>query len=124
MQILFDIDNLCQMTLGENLADNGGVNAALMSMRRSLSERPENNLALPGLEKLSPEQLFFINFGRVWCSDMRREMAVQRVRSDVHSPAKVRVNAAVQNSPEFANAFQCGAPGSKDMNPVKKCTIW
>ncbi|KAI7885925.1 uncharacterized protein EV154DRAFT_427608 [Mucor mucedo] len=113
-----------KMTLGENLADNGGVNAALMSMRKSLTERPENNLALPGLENLSPEQLFFINFGRVWCSDMRPEMAVQRVRSDVHSPAKVRVNAAVQNSPEFANAFQCGGPGLKDMNPVDKCTIW
>ncbi|GAA5809890.1 hypothetical protein MFLAVUS_003305 [Mucor flavus] len=113
-----------KMTLGENLADNGGVNAAFMSMRKSLSEDPENNLALPGLESLSPEQLFFINFGRVWCSDMRPEMAVQRVLNDVHSPSKVRVNAAVQNNPEFAKAFQCGASGSREMNPAEKCSIW
>lgn len=112
------------MTLGENLADNGGVNAAYMSMRKSLTEEPDKNMALPGLESLSPEQLFFVNFGRVWCTNMRPEMAVQRVLNDVHSPAKVRVNAAVQNNPEFAKAFQCGAPGTRDMNPVKKCSIW
>ncbi|KAI8087607.1 uncharacterized protein B0P05DRAFT_577930 [Gilbertella persicaria] len=112
-----------KMTLGENLADNGGVHAALMAMRKSLQENPQNNLALPELKQLSPEQLFFINFGRVWCTNMRPEMAVQRVRSDVHSPARARVNGAVQNSPEFAQAFQCKA-GSQAMNPTDKCQIW
>lgn len=111
------------MTLGENLADNGGLNAALMSMRKSLHEEPGKNLALPRLESLSPEQLFFINFGRVWCSNMRPEMAAQRVLNDVHSPAKVRVNGAVQNSPDFAEAFKCGSQ-PKDMNPTDKCHIW
>lgn len=110
------------MTLGENLADNGGVNAALMSMKKSVDEKPKENMALPGLENFSPEQLFFINFGRVWCSNMRPEMAVQRVRGDVHSPAKVRVNAAVQNSREFADAFGCEAKNA--MNPKNKCSVW
>jgi endothelin-converting enzyme len=112
------------MTLGENLADNGGINAALLSMRKSIEENPNDNLSLPGLESLSPEQLFFVNFGRVWCSNMRPEMVAQRVLTDVHSPPRVRVNAAVQNSPEFANAFKCGAPGSREMHPVDKCSIW
>lgn len=112
------------MTLGENLADNGGVNAALMAMHKSLKENPEDNLALPQLETLSPEQLFFINFGRVWCSNTRPEMAVQRVRNDVHSPAQVRVNAAVQNSPDFAKAFNCPAEEQKPMDPADKCQIW
>jgi endothelin-converting enzyme len=112
------------MTLGENLADNGGVRAALVAMRKSLKENPEENLVLPQLDKLSPEQLFFINFGRIWCSNMRPEMAVQRVRNDVHSPAQVRVNAAVQNSPDFAKAFNCAAPKPKVMDPTEKCQIW
>ncbi|KAI8383005.1 hypothetical protein BD560DRAFT_420771 [Blakeslea trispora] len=112
-----------KMTLGENLADNGGVNAALMSMHRSLTEEPEKNMILPQLEQFSPEQLFFINFGRAWCNNMRPEMAVQRIRNDVHSPARTRVNAAVQNSPEFANAFKCSGQNQL-MNPSNKCHIW
>ncbi|CEP10669.1 hypothetical protein [Parasitella parasitica] len=112
-----------KMTLGENLADNGGVHVALAAMRKSLQENPEQNKALPRLDTLSPEQLFFINFGRVWCSNMRPEMAVRAVRGDVHSPAKVRVNAAVQNSLDFAEAFKCGRR-DKEMNPANKCSIW
>ncbi|KAL7311909.1 hypothetical protein PS15m_009619 [Mucor circinelloides] len=112
-----------KMTLGENLADNGGVHVALTAMRKSLQANPDQNMVLPRLDTLSPEQLFFINFGRVWCSNMRPEMAVQRIRGDVHSPAKVRVNAAVQNSPEFAEAFKC-VKTDQDMNPANKCSIW
>ncbi|KAI8334149.1 hypothetical protein EDC96DRAFT_488244 [Choanephora cucurbitarum] len=112
-----------KMTLGENLADNGGVNAALMSMRRSLIEEPHKNMNLPQLENFSPEQLFFINFGRAWCNNMRPEMALQRIRNDVHSPPRTRVNAAVQNSPEFASAFKCNVQ-SQLMNPSSKCQIW
>ncbi|OBZ89812.1 Endothelin-converting enzyme 1 [Choanephora cucurbitarum] len=111
-----------KMTLGENLADNGGVNAALMSMRRSLIEEPHKNMNLPQLEHLSPEQLFFINFGRAWCNNIRPEMSLQRIRNDVHSPPRTRVNAAVQNSPEFANAFKCNGQ-SQLMNPSNKCQI-
>ncbi|KAG1151811.1 hypothetical protein G6F37_004436 [Rhizopus arrhizus] len=107
-----------KMTLGENLADNGGVRAAYLAMQKTL----DGQATLPGLEKFSPQQLFFINFGRVWCSSMRPEMSVQRVRTDVHSPASVRVNGAVQNNVEFAQAFQC--PETKAMNPAEKCQIW
>ncbi|KAI8880647.1 zincin, partial [Backusella circina FSU 941] len=111
-----------KLTLGENLADNGGVHAAWTAMKKTMESSPEKNLRLPGLEDLTPEQLFFINFGRVWCTNMRPQMAVQRIRSDVHSPAMVRVNAAVQNNVAFNEAFKCGA--KKPMNPEEKCLIW
>ncbi|KAI9277396.1 hypothetical protein BY458DRAFT_567613 [Sporodiniella umbellata] len=104
-----------KMTLGENLADNGGLQAAYDAMGKE-------DMLLPGLEKFTPEQLFFVNYGRVWCSNMRPEMAIQRVRTDVHSPARVRVNAAVQNSLEFSKAFQCKE--SQAMHPANKCQIW
>ncbi|KAG1177601.1 hypothetical protein G6F70_005648 [Rhizopus microsporus] len=108
-----------KMTLGENLADNGGLHTAYAAMKKTLTE--DNLVVLPGLEKYTPEQLFFINFGRIWCNNMRPELSVQRVRTDVHSPNSVRVNGAVQNSAEFAQAFQCP---QKPMNPSNKCQIW
>jgi predicted metalloendopeptidase len=63
------------MTLGENLADNGGISLAY----EVLSKQPR--LRLSGLD-MSPEALFFISFGRVWCEKDRPERAVQKVKSD------------------------------------------
>ncbi|KAI8384890.1 uncharacterized protein BYT42DRAFT_592914 [Radiomyces spectabilis] len=112
-----------KMTLGENLADNGGLSAAWMAFQRQLANHGDTMaMRLPGLEHLSPEALFFINFGRVWCGQLRPEMAVQKIHVDVHSPARVRVNAAVQNSVEFAQTFQCAS--GTPMNPDTKCRIW
>ncbi|KAI8330426.1 hypothetical protein BC941DRAFT_485542 [Chlamydoabsidia padenii] len=104
-----------KMTLGENLADNGGISLAY----QVLSKSPQ--LRLPGID-MSPEALFFINFGRVWCEKDRPERAVQKILGDVHSPARVRVNAAVQNMPEFAKTFNC--PAGSPMNPTRKCKLW
>lgn len=80
------------------------------------------NQKLPGLEKFTPEQLYFISYGRVWCSKTRPAALIEQIRSDVHSPARWRINGAVQNSDYFAKAFKCkaGAP----MNLVKKCDLW
>lgn len=60
------------MTLGENLADNGGLSLAY----EAFSKEPQQRLS--GLD-LSPEALFFINFGRVWCEKSRPERAIQKV---------------------------------------------
>ncbi|KAI8339559.1 hypothetical protein BC941DRAFT_420832 [Chlamydoabsidia padenii] len=104
-----------KMTLGENLADNGGLSLAY----ETFSKKPQQRLS--GLD-ISPEALFFINFGRVWCEKSRPERAMQKILVDVHSPAAVRVNAAVQNMPEFAKAFGC--PVNAPMNPSTKCKLW
>lgn len=61
-----------RLTLGENLADNGGLGQAYSAWRQRYNGDKEskvyNNVRLPGLDGLSPEQLFFVNFGRVWCN--------------------------------------------------------
>ncbi|KAF9306902.1 hypothetical protein BG003_000849, partial [Podila horticola] len=77
------------------------------------------NQRLPGLEALTPEQLFFVSYARMWCSKMRPEALLQQVLTNPHSPAEWRIKGALQNSEYFARAFKCksGAP----MNPVKKC---
>ncbi|CAO3616013.1 unnamed protein product [Cunninghamella blakesleeana] len=105
-----------KMTLGENLADNGGMSVSFEAFKKE-----KDHKRLPGVD-LTPEQLFFVNFGRIWCSKLRPEKAIERILGDVHSPADARVNGAVQNMPEFATAFKC-AKGTP-MNPDKKCKVW
>lgn len=80
------------------------------------------NFKLPGLDKYTPEQLFFIAYGRLWCNKMRPEALLNLVRTNPHSPAKWRINGVAQNSPEFSKAFKCKA--GSPMNPAKKCEVW
>ncbi|KAK5820647.1 hypothetical protein F5H01DRAFT_404111, partial [Linnemannia elongata] len=115
-----------QLTLGENLADNGGIKMAFRAWQSRAKSDPNGkkikNFKLPGLDAYTPEQLFFIAYGRQWCNKMRPAALLNRMMADVHSPSKWRINGVAQNSPDFAKAFKCktGAP----MNPVKKCEIW
>ncbi|KAF9362275.1 hypothetical protein BGX34_006482 [Mortierella sp. NVP85] len=114
-----------QLTLGENIADNGGIKKAFESWLERYRSDPRgkkyNNKRLPGLEKYTPEQLFFIQYGRSWCNKNRPE-AWKRLVTNVHSPPKWRIIGVVQNSEYFAKHFQCKA--GTPMNPVKKCDLW
>ncbi|ORZ37720.1 hypothetical protein BCR44DRAFT_57418 [Catenaria anguillulae PL171] len=109
-----------KLTLGENLADNGGVSQSWAAWRAATKDQAD--VRLPGLPATTQEQLFFLGFAHVWCGKMRPEASLNQIRTDPHSPGFVRVNAAVQNSDEFAKAWKCkrGAP----MNPEKKCVLW
>ncbi|KAF8944802.1 hypothetical protein BGZ47_003696 [Haplosporangium gracile] len=115
-----------QLTLGENIADNGGVKQSFRAWQDRLQSDPTGkkykNFILPGLEKYTPSQMFFISYARLWCSKERPEYLVNLIRSDPHPPAKWRINGVVQNSPEFADAFKCKVGSA--MNPVKKCEVW
>ncbi|KAF9122996.1 hypothetical protein BGW39_009333, partial [Mortierella sp. 14UC] len=115
-----------QMTLAENLADNGGAKMAFRIWQNRVKSDPYGrkykNFKLPGLEKYTPEQLFFISYGRIWCNKMRPEALVHLVRTNTHSPAKWRINGVAQNSPDFAKAFNC--PAGSPMNPPTKCEVW
>jgi membrane metallo-endopeptidase-like protein 1 len=91
-------------------------------MSHSLAMHPAGpEPALPGLS-LTPEQLFFLSFGQIWCASATPFEVARRLAQDPHSPAMFRVIGAVQNSADFANAYQC-SPGSP-MNPVDKCVVW
>jgi len=115
-----------KLTLGENLADNGGLKQAYVAWRKRFDSDKDSdkyiNHLLPGLEGLGREKLFYVNFGRVWCQRIRPEAAFERIRTDPHSPARWRVNGAVQNSKHFAETFQC--PAGAPMNPKTKCELW
>ncbi|KAI8968002.1 hypothetical protein BDF20DRAFT_828571 [Mycotypha africana] len=115
-----------RLTLGENLADNGGLGEAFVAWKERYDSDKEskryNNVRLPGLDQLSPEKLFFVNFGRVWCNKVTPAQAKKGVLTDEHSPGKWRVNGAVQNSNHFAKVFNC--PVGSPMNPTHKCELW
>ncbi|XP_047028659.1 endothelin-converting enzyme 2-like isoform X1 [Helicoverpa zea] len=109
-----------KQTLGENIADNGGLREALAALKHHLKRRgPEPKL--PGFEKLTPEQLFFLSYGNLWCGVSTRD-SLKADLEDEHSPQQFRARGALQNSAEFARAWDC-PPGSK-MNPSKRCIIF
>ncbi|XP_031766921.2 endothelin-converting enzyme 2-like [Galleria mellonella] len=107
-------------TLGENIADNGGVREALLALKRHLHMYgPEEKL--PGFEHMTSEQLFFLSYGNLWCGVSTRD-SLEADLNDEHSPQKFRARGALQNNEEFAKAWHC-PPGSP-MNPTKRCIIF
>ncbi|KAL6626131.1 zincin [Neocallimastix sp. 'constans'] len=113
-----------KLTLGENLADNGGLARSYDAYKRSLSKKKSenNNQLLPNLTKYSKDQLFYISYGQSYCGKFRPEYLINQVHSNPHSPNKVRVNGPLSNSKEFAKAFKCKS--NSPMNPEKKCSMY
>jgi putative endopeptidase len=106
-----------KLTLGENIADMGGVKLAFQAYRALREGEPP--IVAGGF---SEDQQFFISTAQIWCSKVRDEEAKMRVKTDPHSPPKFRVNGSLQNLPEFAEAFQC-KPGTP-MAPQQRCSVW
>ncbi|KAF5373184.1 hypothetical protein D9758_001653 [Tetrapyrgos nigripes] len=102
------------LTSGENIGDTGLIQA----YRAWKAQYNESYLA--GNE----EQLFFISFGRIWARSMKPAAAVQRIRTDPHSPTKYRVDGTVFNIPEFAEAFNCSKKAKLNPPREKQCIFW
>ncbi|XP_065287847.2 neprilysin-1-like [Dermacentor albipictus] len=110
-------------TLGENIADNGGLRMAFKAYERFLkNERRNDDTRLSGLEHLSGRKLFFIANAMVWCSLARPQHLKLQIQYDPHSPSHYRVNVPMANMPAFAAAFKC--PKNSLMNKKKRCTLW
>ncbi|XP_054713276.1 endothelin-converting enzyme homolog isoform X1 [Uloborus diversus] len=109
-----------KQTLGENIADNGGLKAAFHAYQ-DWAKTHAVELPLPGVP-LTNNQLFFIGFAQVWCSTSTPEAMHLQILNDSHSPAKFRVIGTLSNSEDFAREFKC--PAKSAMNPKKKCEVW
>jgi predicted metalloendopeptidase len=94
-----------QLTLGENLADIGGLEIAYDAFQRSLAGRPRP----ADIDGFTAEQRFFLGFAQGWRSLMRPETLKLRTLTNPHSPPQWRVNGSVSFSPEFTRAFSCKA---------------
>jgi putative endopeptidase len=105
-----------KLTLGENLADLGGMRLAYLALKKELAGKPREASAF------SPEQQFFLGFAQGWCTSMRDETLRLLVKNNPHSPPRFRVNGPVSNMPEFAAAFQCKA--GSPMVRANRCEVW
>jgi predicted metalloendopeptidase len=99
------------LTLGENIADLGGLKIAWDAWKLSQKGKP----AVGKLEGFTPEQRFFLGYAETWRTLTREEATRLRANTDPHSPAKFRVNGPLSNLPEFFEAFGC-----KDGDPMKR----
>ena len=106
-----------KLTLGENIADLGGVKMAFRAYRAL--RKGETPVVAEGLTE---DQQFFVAVGQAWCSSDRPEEAKRRVTVDPHSAPNWRVNGSLRNLPEFAEAFQCKA--GSPMVPANTCAVW
>ena len=107
-----------QLTLGENLADLGGITLAYQAYQASRAGKPPE--ALVG--GYTPEQQLFLAHAQAWCARIRPENARLRAATDPHSSARWRVNGPLSNVPEFAKAFQCKA--GDPMVRAERCEVW
>jgi putative endopeptidase len=88
------------LTLGENIADLGGVTISYDAFKRT-AQGKSNDL----IDGLTPDQRFFLSYATIWASDVRPEEKKKRIMTDPHSPAIYRVNGTLSNIHPFYNAF-------------------
>ena len=115
--IIDDIKINGKLTLGEDVADLGGLLLAYMAWKQDTKDQK-----LEPIEGLTPEQRFFVGYGQSWCGQVRDESKRMRATIDPHSPEKYRTNGVVSNMPEFQEAFHCKA-GSPMVNQ-NRCRVW
>nr|XP_053637449.1 neprilysin-4-like [Cherax quadricarinatus] len=107
-------------TLGENIADNAGIKISYQAYQ-NWRKNNEETVTMPFVN-LSHDQLFFLNFGQIWCEVNSPEAMLTKIRSGQHSPNRFRVIGTLSNSEEFSQAFNC--PVGSKMNPERKCRVW
>ena len=118
--VVDDIKINSKLTLGEDVADLGGLILGWMAWKTQMASMPQQ--AQPPRDGLSPEQRFFVGFAQWACENDRPENLRVSAATDPHSPGKYRVNGVVINMPEFEKAFNC-KPG-QPMAAVKRCRVW
>ena len=109
-----------KLTLGENIADLGGLKIAYIAMEKAMAQngRPAN------IDGFTPEQRFFLSWAQIWRRNIRPEAARTQVNTDVHSPAKWRVNGPLSNMPEFKAAWGCSAGDAMVRADNLRARIW
>jgi putative endopeptidase len=115
--IIDDIKINGKLTLGEDVADLGGLILAYMAWKEDTKGQK-----LDPIDDLTPDQRFFVGYGQSWCGQSRDETKRLRATVDPHSPEKYRTNGVVSNMPQFQEAFHCKA-GSPMVNQ-NRCRVW
>ncbi|WBL22577.1 M13 family metallopeptidase [Zunongwangia sp. HRR-M8] len=109
-----------EFTLGENIGDLGGVNAAYDGLQMHLEEHGN-----PGkIDGYTPEQRFFLSWATVWRTKMRDEALKNKIKTDPHSPGMYRAYVPLQNIDAFYEAFSITEGDSMYVKPENRVKIW
>lgn len=107
------------LTLGENIADIGGIAIAYEAFK--MTEQGKSNIKIDGY---TPDQRFFMSYAQIWKSKMKKETSIQRINTDPHSPPIHRVNAPLMNFEPFYKAFNVKQGDKMYVKPEQRITIW
>ena len=115
--IVDDIKINSKLTLGEDVADLGGLLLAFRAWRDATRGQE-----LHPVDGLTPEQRFFVGYAQSWCTNQREQDQRLRAVTDPHSPPRYRTNGVVSNLPEFRAAYGCKT--GQPMAPATMCRVW
>jgi endothelin-converting enzyme/putative endopeptidase len=107
------------LTLGENVADLGGLKLAHAAMADWYAKKGGDDQA-----RFDRSQQFFLGFAQSWCTKVRPEQARLRAQTDPHAPAFWRVNGPLSNSDAFKAAFQCQDGARMVRSGGERCNVW
>lgn len=107
-----------ELSLGENIADLGGLNVAYSALQKVLTGNEEP------IDGFTPEQRFFLAYAHLWAQNIRDQEVVRRTKEDVHSLGRLRVIGPLRNMPEFHQAFSVTEGDYMFLNESERAVIW
>ncbi len=108
-----------ELTLGENLADHGGLNVAYLAFQNATKDAP-----LGVVDGFTPEQRFFLAYATLWAGNIRDEQIRVYTKSDPHSLGKWRVNGALPHIQAWYDAFHITPSDPLYVAPEKRVNVW
>ncbi|MGI4863241.1 MAG: M13 family metallopeptidase [Janthinobacterium lividum] len=107
------------LTMGENLADLGGLTIAYQAYQKTAEAKANKSI-----DGFTPNQRFFLSWAQVWRTNDRPEALRQQVLTDPHSPGQFRANGPLTNMPEFYKAFGCQPTDKMERPTAEQARIW
>lgn len=111
-----------ELTLGENIADLGGLNVAYDALQTALTEKPDE--AAARIDGYTQDQRFFVSWARVWRRNTRERRQLVLLNADPHSPARFRAIGPPSDMSAFADAFACSAGDAMVRSGDQRVEIW
>lgn len=109
-----------ELTIGENIADLGGLTLAYYALERSLKGKPEP----AKIDGFTWQQRFFLSWAQVWHNNIKEEELLNRLKTDPHSPARYRINGPLKHLNEFYKAFDVKEGDQMWISEKDRISIW
>ena len=119
IQVLPGLNANGSLTLGENIADHGGLQVSFQAFKNATKDAP-----LPVEDGFTPEQRFFLSYAGVWAGNIRDEQIRLQTKSDPHSLGRWRVNGALPQIGAWYDAFGIKEGDPMYLAPEKRVSIW